>query len=57
MQDRNVTAQIWGVTYSQIWAKEKGYKNLRNFLIHIAGHHESAVESDQPRSFLDRLPL
>ena len=25
MQDLDVTAQLWGVTYYQIWAKEKGY--------------------------------
>jgi len=59
MQDLDLTAQLWGVTYSQIWAKEKGFvtQNLRNFLIHIARHYQSAAESDQPRSFLARLPL
>ena len=54
MQDRDVTAQIWRITYSQIWAKEKF---LRNFLRHIARHYESAAESDQPHSFLARLPF
>ena len=36
MQDLDVTAQLWGVTYYQIWAKERVTQNLRNFLIHIA---------------------
>ena len=57
MQDREVTAQIWGINYSQIWAKKGTMQNLRNFLINIARHCESAAESDQPRSFLARLPL
>ena len=26
MQDPDVTAQIWGITYTQIWAKKKGAK-------------------------------
>ena len=44
MQERDVTAQIWGITYSQIWAKKGTMQNLRNFLINIARHCESAVE-------------
>ena len=31
MQDLDVTAQLWGVTYSQIWAKEKGYAEFEKF--------------------------
>ena len=56
MQDRDVTAQIWRITpkYGQ---KKKVTQNLRNFLIHIARHFESAAESDQPHSFLARLPF
>ena len=57
MQDGDVTAQICGITYSQIWAKKGVTQNLRNFLIYIARHCESAAESDQPRSFLARQPL
>ena len=31
MQDRDVTAPIWGIPYSQIWAKEEGYAEFETF--------------------------
>ena len=31
MQDGDVTAQIWGITYSQIWAKKGGYAEFEKF--------------------------
>ena len=37
--------------------KRRVTQNLRNFLIHIARRCESTAESDQPHSFLARLPL
>ena len=57
MQELDVTAQLWGVTYYQIWAKEKGYAEFEKFSYTYCAHYESASESDQPRSFLARLPL
>ena len=30
MQDRDVNAQIWGITYTQIWAK-KGQTEFKKF--------------------------
>ena len=57
MQDLDVTAQLWGVTYYQIWVKEKGYAEFEKFSYTYCAHYESASESDQPRSFLARLPL
>ena len=57
MQDLDVTAQLWSVTYYQIWAKEKGYAEFEKFSYTYCAHYEFASESDQPRSFLARLPL
>ena len=28
MQDRDITAQIWGMTYTQIWTKKRGLRRL-----------------------------
>ena len=36
MQDRDITAQIWGITYTQIWTKKKRglprFENISNTL-------------------------
>ena len=31
MQDRDVTVQIWGITYSQIWGKKGDYAEFEKF--------------------------
>ena len=36
MQDRDVTAEMWDIIYTQIWAKIVGYVDLRNFSIYCA---------------------
>ena len=57
MQDRDVTAQIWGITYTQIWAKKRVTQILRNFPKHIARNYESATESLWQSSFFFQIIL
>ena len=55
MQDHDVTTQIWGLTYTQIWSKMQfleGYAEFEGFT-YIARRYN--LPPSQPR-FLARLP-
>ena len=56
MQDHDVTTQIWGLPYTQIWSKMQvleGYAEYLRILAYIARRYNSAAKAT---SLLARLP-
>ena len=59
MQDHDVTTQIWGLNYTQIWSKMQileGYAEFESFA-YIVRHYESAVEATSLLSSVTSLAI